>query len=226
MTPAQSANWQPFTNFGPDGESTIEYVLSVAANVAFRMDNSVENLHGSNTFQIDIVDDTSTFGSQYLYTDWFATPIVIAAGQSAFFIGDNTPAWDLIFHEIGHAVDLNSPSQFPLGAAIAGPANAIVSETLGTILQFSIAYDLINNAQQYGIPAEISVQIQNNALGCLSGVVSSYHDYINTGMQYTSWNSPAQAQQIQPFLQRKRLHTCLSNKPNTPVKDISRQFPG
>jgi len=202
-----SANWQPFTNFGPDGESTIEYVLSVAANVAFRMDNSVENLHGANTFQIDIVDDTSTSGSQYLYTDWFATPIVIAAGQSALFISpDNTPTWDLIFHEIGHAVDLNSPSQFPLGAAVTGPANAIVSETLGSILQFSIAYDLINNAQQYGIPPEISLQIQDNALGNLSNLVNSYQAYINTGMHYTSWNSTGAAGLADPtFLTEQTL---------------------
>jgi hypothetical protein len=39
-----TTGWQPITNFGPDGESAIEYVFSVVANVAFQMDNSVENM--------------------------------------------------------------------------------------------------------------------------------------------------------------------------------------
>ncbi len=43
LTPTTSS-WQPFTDFGIDGQSSIEYVLSVAASVAFRMDNSTTNL--------------------------------------------------------------------------------------------------------------------------------------------------------------------------------------
>ena len=186
--PPSIANWQPFTSFGSDGRTSIEYVLSVAANVAFRMDNAIENLHGSSTFNINIYRDVSAFASGAIYTDPFSTPVTIAGGSWVIPTG-GAPVWWALFHEIGHAVDLNSPSSFPIGVPISGDANAIVSETLGSILQFSIAYDLANHASQYGIPPEIALQIESSASGSFPGIIASYHDYLNTGKHYTSWNN-------------------------------------
>jgi hypothetical protein len=178
-----TANWAVITDFGKVGRQAWEYILSVAANIAYRMDGSAASFHGQNSFPINVVADSS---GNYLYTVWFSNPPVIAVPGSSFSASSTSAS--LILHEIGHQFDLNS-LHFTSTFNVDGQANGILTESLASIVHYATAYDLLNNSQAYGIPGDFALGLASETLNLFGGIKSSYDSYVAGGKNYTSWGN-------------------------------------
>ena len=99
--------------------------------------------------------------------------------------------WSSMFHEMGHDMTLNSPSNYFYGGKIDGNANAIFSESMAQIFQHATAYELINSTGTYGLGNDIVFEIKQSAIQSMWLVRSSYEDYVSSGMKFSSWNDPA-----------------------------------
>src|SRR5439155_4839276 len=86
---------------------------------------------------------------------------------------------------------LNSPAAFAYGGKIDGPANAIFSETMAQTFQHATAYELLNQAESYGIGADLAAQIQASAMSTMQVVRARYEHYVAQGRRFVSWNDPS-----------------------------------
>ena len=160
---------------------TVEYVLSHAAAVeASILENDIERVNGE--WRQIVLNDPAFAGA---YSLWFTSPIAFAADAS-FFQG--TPGYSSLFHEMGHNFSLNAPAAFRYGGRIDGNANAIFSESVAQMFQHAVAYELVNNAAKYGLPADLAVDIAASARASAQGVRRVYDAYIAQGKPFTSWN--------------------------------------
>jgi len=92
---------------------------------------------------------------------------------------------------MGHNFSLNAPAAFRLGGRIDGCANAIVSEALAQMFQHAVAFELVNDASRYGLPADLALDIANSARASARVVRSAYDAYVGQGMPFSTWNDPA-----------------------------------
>ena len=176
------------TSFGIIPQTTIQYVLTAAAAMERDFDNEDFFLINGQFQQVVLCDLGSSGG---MYSIWYSSPVAFGAGPNTFNGG---LSWSSYFHEMGHNVTLNSPSNYYFGGKIDGNANAIVSETLAQIFQHAAAYELINHSTELGLSPELAADIRNSALASISLVRSSYNDYTNSGSVFQSWNNPNTSQ--------------------------------
>lgn len=162
----------------------VEYILTVAATVQ-------RDLINSNVFLIDggfaqcVLRDPA-FGG--MYSIWYSSPVAFGSGDYGF---QGTPQYSSFFHEMGHNFTLNFPAAYYYGGKIDGNANAIYSETLAQIFQHATAYEILNHAEQYGLPADLVFDIHRSAHSSISFVRMSYEHYLSAGTNFFSWNNPA-----------------------------------
>lgn len=162
----------------------VEYLLTVAATVQCDLVNSnVVLIDGG--FQQCVLRDTN-FGG--MYSIWYSSPVAFGSGDYGF---QGTPQYSSFFHEMGHNFTLNFPAAYIYGERIGGNANAIYSETLAQIFQHATAYELLNHAEQYGLPADLVFDIHQSAHSSISFLRTSYEHYLSSGTNFFSWNDPA-----------------------------------
>ncbi len=170
--------------FNVISRSTVEYILSVAAFI--QKDFINDNLYlVDGGFRQVLLRDPS-FGC--MYSLWYTNPVSFGVGDYGF---QGTIQWSSFIHEMGHNFTLNSPSHYYFGGKIDGNANAIYSETMAQIFQHATAYEMINNATTYGLSADIVADIKLSAISSIKIVRDLYESYLNSGMNFASWNDPA-----------------------------------
>jgi hypothetical protein len=163
--------------------STIEYVLTVVAFIEKDLvDSDVANVAGG--FQQVVLRDPG-FGG--MYSLWFTSPVSFGAGDYAF---GGTIQYSSFMHEMGHNFTLNSPADYYYGGKIDGCANAIYSESMAQIFQHTTAYEIINNAEYYGLSEELVCDIKNSAISSMQIVRNAYENYVDGGANFYSWNNP------------------------------------
>jgi hypothetical protein len=183
-----SYNYFDDSNFYFPSRATIEYVLSSAADIQIDFANQDVERIGIG-FQQMLLRNPD-FGG--MISIWYTSPVSFMAGNNTF-LGNNLP-FSSFFHEMGHNVTLNSPAGYYYGGKIDGDANAIYSETLAQIFQHATAYEMINHPSDYGLSADLLVDIMNDANTTMTLVASSYNRYIRLGKDFHSWNDPATTQ--------------------------------
>ncbi len=163
--------------------TTIEYVLTVAAFIQKDLvDSDIANVNGG--FQQVVLRDPDAGG---MYSLWFTSPVSFGAGDYAL---GGTIEYSSFMHEMGHNFTLNSPADYYYGGKIDGCANAIYSESMAQIFQHATAYEIINNAEFYGLSEDIILEIKNSAISSIQLVRNTYKDYIDSGANFYSWNNP------------------------------------
>ena len=164
--------------------AVVEYVLSVAATVQ-------NDLANSNVFLVDggfgqrVLRDPTAGG---MYSIWYSSPVAFGSADYGF---QGTPGYSSFFHEMGHNVTLNFPAGYYYGGKIDGNANAIYSETLAQIFQHTTAYEILNQASAYGLPADLVFDIHQSARSAIGVVRRAYEEYLSSGTNFYSWNNPA-----------------------------------
>lgn len=159
----------------------IEYVLTVAAYIQKDFINDDVYLI-NNSFKQYVLRDPKFSGG---YSLWYSNPVCLVVGDYGFL---NEISWSTLFHEIGHNFSLNTPSKYYFGGKIDGNANAILSESLAQIFQHATAYELLNNYLSYGLSDDLYIEIEQSTIETMNIVVNSYRRYINSKMEFNSWN--------------------------------------
>jgi hypothetical protein len=164
--------------------ATIEYVLTVGAFVQKDLvDSDVADVNGG--FKQVVLRDPCARG---MYSLWFTSPVSFGAGDYAF---GGAIQYSSLMHETGHNFTLNSPADYYYGGKIDGCANAIYSETMAQIFQHATAYEIINNAEFYGLSEDLVFEIECSAIFSMQIVRSEYEKYVDTGAHFYSWNDPS-----------------------------------
>jgi hypothetical protein len=162
----------------------VEYVLTAAASI--QKDFANDNVYlVDGGFRQVVLRDSQFEG---MYSLWYTSPVALAAGDSMW---QGSIPYSSIFHEMGHDVTLNSPSNYFYGGKIDGNANAIFSESMAQIFQHATACELVNNAGTYGLSDDIVFEIKQSAIQSMWIVRDSYQNYVSSGMDFSSWNDPA-----------------------------------
>lgn len=163
--------------------ATIEYILTVAAFVEKDLVNSdIPDVNGG--FRQVLLRDPCFDG---MYSLWFTSPVSFGAGDYAF---GGTIQYSSFTHEMGHNFTLNTPADYYYGGKIDGCANAIYSESMAQIFQHATAYEIINNAEFYGLGDDLVYDIKQSAISSMQIVRNAYEDYVNSGAHFYSWNNP------------------------------------
>ena len=184
-TPPASLTYYDDSHFGVVPSSAIEHVLTNAASVQNGFVNgNVAEVGGG--FQQYVLRDSAMSGG--MYSLWYTDPVSFGAGNSAM---QGSIPYSSFFHEMGHNFTLNSPAEYYYGGKIDGSANAIYSETMAQIFQHATAWELINNADAYGLSDDLVFDIETSALASIQVVRNAYDDYVAEGMNFCSWNDPA-----------------------------------
>lgn len=171
---------------------TIEYILSVAASIQSDFANDNVYLFDGGFRQYLLKDSAPNAA---MYSLWFTNPVTFGVGDCGF---QGDIQWSSFIHEMGHNFTLNTPAYYYYGGKIDGCANAIYSESMANIFQHATAYEIINNADSYGlfgVPSltgkeDIIADIKQSAISSIYLVRNSYEAYCNTGMNFRSWNDP------------------------------------
>lgn len=159
----------------------VEYVLTVAAHIQKDFIND-DVCPVNNSFIQYVLRDPKFNGG---YSLWYSNPICLVVGDYGFLNENN---WSTLFHEMGHNFSLNTPSKYYFGGKIDGNANAILSESLAQIFQHATAYELLNNYSYYRLSDDLYIEIKQSTIETMNIVVNSYRRYINSRMEFNSWN--------------------------------------
>ncbi len=135
-------------------------------------------------FRQVLLCDTNLAGTA-MYSLWNTWPVSWAVSSNA--LGARI-AWSSCFHEMGHNITLNSPSNFTYGGKITGNANAILSETLAQIFQHATLFELINHKEEFGFDDSIVADLESSAHSTMAIVRSSYQRYLAQGSPFRSWH--------------------------------------
>lgn len=181
--PPQGLVWFDDSFFDIVPRSTIEYVLSVASHIQKDFVNDNVYLVDGGFEQVVLRDPS--FGG--MYSLWFTNPVSFASGDGGF---QGTIGWSSFMHEMGHNYTLNSPADYYYGGRIDGNANAIYSESMAQIFQHATAYEIINHGAYYGLSDDLIADVKASAVSSIKLVRNSYENYLNTGMDFASWNDP------------------------------------
>ncbi len=167
--------------------STIEYVLTATAYIQKDFVNyNVADVNGG--FRQVLLRDPG-FGG--MYSLWYTSPVSFGAGDYAF---QGTIQYSSFMHEMGHNFTLNTPGNYYYGGKIDGCANAIFSESMAQIFQHATAYEIINNAEFYGLSEDLVFDIKSSATSSIKIVRNSYEYYVSSGANFCSWNNPGTPQ--------------------------------
>ena len=176
----------PASAFAVVPRTTVEYVLSVAAQLQYGYANSNVFVIDGGFKQLVLANPLQPAGG--MYSLWFLSPPVLAvAGESVQLLS----AISSVFHEMGHNITLNTPAGYYFGGKTDGLANAIYSETMAQIFQHATVYDVVRDGGLYGLGCAMRTEIRNSGLASLGILRYGYAQYLSGGHQFTSWNNPA-----------------------------------
>lgn len=177
------------SHFGVVPRSTVEYVLTSAASIQKNFANgNMANVGGG--FQQVVLRDSALSGGG-MYSLWYTDPVSFGAAGAAV---NGSIQYSSFMHEMGHNFTLNSPGDYYYGGKIDGSANAIFSESMAQIFQHATAYEIINNAGDYGLSEDLVFDIKNSATSSMSIVRNAYKNYVDSGKNFYSWNDPGTPQ--------------------------------
>ena len=162
---------------------TVESLLSAAAVIQADLVND-DLYRFENRFRQVMLLDNNAGGA---YSLWFTDPVSFGVGPALF---RNVPDFSSLFHEMGHNFTLNTPAAFHFGGRIDGSANAIFSEAMAQIFQHATGYELLNNAQFYGIPEDLAFAVKQSLISSFRVTRSFYDKFLAQGKPYSSWNDP------------------------------------
>jgi hypothetical protein len=164
--------------------AVLEYVASVAASIEKDFaNNNVFLINGQ--FQQVMLRDSAAGGA---YSIWYSSPVAFGVGD-AFLKG--SVGYSSLFHEMGHNITLNSPTNYYYGGKIDGNANAIFSETMAQIFQHAAGYEIINAYKTYGLSDDLMYDIKNSVISSVGLIRTSYNQYVSSGKKFASWNDPS-----------------------------------
>ncbi|GAB3959303.1 hypothetical protein GCM10028805_55160 [Spirosoma harenae] len=172
-----------FTTFT---RSDLEYILSVAATIQYDFANS-DVLKRNGTFKQYVLRDASFPGGYSLYA---TVPIAYALGDA---VVKQSPNFMVITHEQGHNVTLNAPANYTTDRMSGGSGYAIHAESMANIFSYATGYELINNAQQYGLSNEVVSLLKPSYSFGVTDLRRSFNQYIEEGKPFNSWDNPATA---------------------------------
>ena len=186
LYPPPSLLYFDASHFGTVPQSTIEYVMSAAANLQYDFVNENVFEPGGKFNQLVLMDPG--LSGVEMYSLWYANPVAIGASSQAM---QGAIPYASFFHEMAHNFSLNTPRHYYFGGKIDGNANAIFSETMAQILQHSTAYEILNKATELGLSAELAADIESSAISAINVMRGFYDDYVSNGAVFESWNNPA-----------------------------------
>jgi hypothetical protein len=170
--------------FETSSRSLVEYLLTIFATI--QQDFVNDNLYLiDNAFHQYLLRDPTTGG---MYSLWYTNPVAFGVGDDGF---QGTIEYSSFMHEMGHNSTLNTPSNYIFGGKIDGNANAIYSETMANIFAHGTAYLFLNTVDSYGIDEHLAFEIEQSATSSIKITRNAYDEYIQSGMNFFSWNDPA-----------------------------------
>lgn len=166
--------------------STVEYILSVASSIGYDLVNSNIYLYNGK-FEQYLLRNASFGGA---YSIWYTNPVGFGSGD-AFLNGDVD--FSSLTHEMGHNYTLNSPANFYYGGNTDGNGAAIYSEAMAQMFAHTAGYEMINNAQSYGISDDMRFKLITKFNASAKLLRLYYNNYVSSGKHFYSWNDPATA---------------------------------
>ena len=116
---------------------------------------------------------------------WFTNPVSFVSGDCGF---RGSIPYSSFFREMGHNFTLNSPAAYSTGGKIDGPANAIYSEAMANIFAHATSYEMLSNAEAFGLDDGLALEIRQTALSAMMVTRSGYESYLDGGNLFRSWN--------------------------------------
>ena len=166
--------------------STLEYVMSVGAAVQMDLANAdVEEVEGG--FEQVVLRDIRLGGGAMLSV-WFTTPVVFSTSPDAM---SGAIPYSSFLHEMGHDLTLNFPAACRYGGRIDGVAYAVYAETMAQIFQHATAYEMVNNAEAYGLGEGLAFDIAKDAATTVMVLRNAYERYVGNGAPFHTWNDSA-----------------------------------
>lgn len=164
----------------------VEYVLSLASSIQYDFVNR-DVVRTEGGFRQVLLRDERSNG---MYSLWYTHPVAFVSGDYGF---RDSIQYSSFFHEMAHNYVLNTPSVYSYGKKIDGNANAIITEATAQIFQHATAVELINNYEEYGLSGDLVFELKQNAISTMLLVRNAYEEYIDSGMDFCSWNKPGTA---------------------------------
>jgi hypothetical protein len=177
----------PFSDkfFTDVSRSDFEYLMHLGAIIEFDFLNKDTFLY-QGKFEQYMFRDSSAGGA---YSLWFTRPVSFGSGDG--FLKGTDSDFSSLYHEMGHNMTLNFPANFIFGGKIDGNANAIYSETMAQIFQYSVGYEIINNYKTYGLDEVFLSKFKTNFFNGIVNLRKNFDDYVKAGMPFTTWNIPS-----------------------------------
>ena len=166
--------------------AAVEYVLTAGATVEEDLINGDHILIDGGFDQVVLLQPG--YGGGQAFT--WASPLAIASNE---YNMQTSPDWSLLFHELRHNFQANSPAD-PcfLYFGVDGRGGLFLWEGVARILQVTPAYELLNDIERYGLGREIPVCIEETTLVMVTGFRDEYFGYVASGMPFTTYfNDPA-----------------------------------
>lgn len=172
---------EEYFSSGSSSRAAVEYVLSLAAHLQYDFING-DVYAGEEGFRQVVLRNPDFPG---MYSLWFTDPVTFVSGD----YGLSGPIeYSSFFHEMGHNFTLNSPAEYYTGGKIDGPANAIYSEAMANIFAHATAYEMLRNAEEFGLDQELALEIRSTALFAMKITRDAYDAYRSAGNPFSSWN--------------------------------------
>ncbi|MEZ0609888.1 BACON domain-containing protein [Fibrella sp. WM1] len=178
----------PDAFFTDVSRADFEYLFRIGANIEYDFVNGNLVMPNGKFEQYALRD--STFSGAYAL--WYARPVVFGIGNG--YINGIDTDFSSMYHEMGHNLTLNFPANYPYGGKTDGPANAIFSEAIAQIFQYSTGYEVMNNYQKYGLDDTWLFKLKSNFANGARSLRGTFDEYMSTGMAFRTYNVPSDAQ--------------------------------
>lgn len=178
----------PDAFFTDVSRADFEYLFRIGATIEYDFLNGNLIMPDGKFEQYALRD--STFSGAYAL--WYTRPVVFGIGNG--YINGTDTDFSSMYHEMGHNLTLNFPANYPYGGKTDGPANAIFSEAIAQLVQYSAGYELINNYQTYGLDDTWLFKLKSNFANGARSLRGTFDEYMSTGMAFKTYNIPSDAQ--------------------------------
>jgi hypothetical protein len=171
--------------FSGEGVSreVMEYVFSLAAYLQNDFTNGNVSSHGGGFRQV-VLRDPDFPG---IYVIWDSDPAGIIAGDSE--LSGYIP-YAAFFHQMGHNFTLNTPAAYAIGEKIEGPARSVYAEAMATIFSLATAYEILNNAEGFGLGDGLAFEIRQDAYVAMDDTRFRYEQYRTADSPFAAWDDP------------------------------------
>lgn len=163
--------------------AAIEYVLSLAAYLQYDFVNGDVSSRGGGFRQV-VLRDPDFPG---IYIIWDSDPAAIIVGDEEM---SGYIPYAAFFHQMAHNFTLNSPAPYAVGEKIEGPARSIYAEAMATIFSLTTAYEMLNNAEAFGLGDGLAFEIRQDAYVAMDDTHFRYEQYRMTDSPFAAWDDP------------------------------------